>query len=112
MMRKRLLHALLGLLLLLTLAAPGMGALAADEEVRVEVTADPTELSEGGPVQFTFEVSNYSDFELHEIAISLDNATFTIPGMEDCVIPPAARRCSRCSMRCRIRASGWSCCSM
>ena len=88
MMRKRLLHALLGLLLLLTLAAPGMGALAADEEVRVEVTADPTELSEGGPVQFTFEVSNYSDFELHEIAISLDNATFTIPGMEDCVIPP------------------------
>ena len=30
MMRKRLLHALLGLLLLLTLAAPGMGALAAD----------------------------------------------------------------------------------
>lgn len=71
-------------LLSLALAAP---ALAADE-VGVEVTADPAELSEGGPVLLTFEVSNHSDFELHEITIGLDNAIFTIEGMEDCVIPP------------------------
>ena len=71
-------------LLSLVLAAP---ALAADE-VGVEVTADPAELSESGPVLLTFEVSNHSDFELHEITIGLDNAIFTIEGMEDCVIPP------------------------
>ena len=71
-------------LLSLALAAP---ALAADE-VGVVVTADPAELSESGPVLLTFEVSNHSDFELHEITIGLDNAIFTIEGMEDCVIPP------------------------
>ena len=71
-------------LLSLALAAP---ALAADE-VGVVVTADPAELSESGPVLLTFEVSNHSDFELHEITIGRDNAIFTIEGMEDCVIPP------------------------
>ena len=71
-------------LLSLALAAP---ALAADE-VGAVVTADPAELSESGPVLLTFEVSNHSDFELHEITIGLDNAIFTIEGMEDCVIPP------------------------
>lgn len=60
----------------------------AEEEIKVEVIADPVELSEGGPVLLTFEISNYSDFELHEITIGLDNAIFTIEGMEDCVIPP------------------------
>lgn len=74
----------LAVLLPLALARPAL----AEEEVRVEVTAEPAELSESGPVLLTFEVSNYSDFELHEIAIGLDNAIFTIEGMEDCVIPP------------------------
>ena len=71
-------------LLSLALAAPVLAA----DEVGVEVTADPAELSEGGPVLLTFEVSNHSEFELHEITIGLDNAIFTIEGMEDCVIPP------------------------
>lgn len=58
------------------------------EEVKVEVQAAPAELSESGPVLLTFEISNYSDFELHEITIGLDNAIFQVDGMEGCVIPP------------------------
>ena len=87
MKRKLLWPALLSLVLVLAMCAFCPPAFA-DDEVRIEVTADPTELSEGGPVLFTFEISNYSDFELHEITIGLDNAIFTIEGMEGAVIPP------------------------
>ena len=59
-----------------------------EEEVRIEVLADPAELSESGTVLLTFEISNHSDFELHEITIGLDNAIFQVDGMEDCIIPP------------------------
>lgn len=58
------------------------------EEVKVEVQAEPAELSESGMVLLTFEISNYSDFELHEITIGLDNAIFQVDGMEGCIIPP------------------------
>ena len=85
-MKRKGLWLVTALLALLSLA-PAAPALAADE-VGVVVTADPAELSESGPVLLTFEVSNHSDFELHEITIGLDNAIFTIEGMEDCVIPP------------------------
>ena len=59
-----------------------------EEEVRIEVLAEPAELSESGTVLLTFEISNHSDFELHEITIGLDNAIFQVDGMEDCIIPP------------------------
>ena len=53
-----------------------------EEEVRIEVLADPAELSESGTVLLTFEISNHSDFELHEITIGLDNAIFQVDGMD------------------------------
>jgi len=60
----------------------------AEEEVKVRVISEPAELSEAGDVLLTFEVSNYSDFELHEIKIALDDQEFLVEGMENCIIPP------------------------
>ncbi len=40
------------------------------EDVKVSVTADPSELSEAGTVDFTFEISNNSIYELHNVTIA------------------------------------------
>lgn len=59
-----------------------------NEDVQIEVTADPTALSASEPVTLTFTVSNYSEYELRDIAISQGTVSYTVEGMEDNVIPP------------------------
>ncbi|MEG1755090.1 MAG: hypothetical protein RRZ24_03280 [Clostridia bacterium] len=56
------------------------------EEMKVSVTATPTELSDTGTVAFTFVVSNYSDYELGNITISYLGTPHEI--LKNQTIPP------------------------
>lgn len=56
------------------------------EDVKVNVTADPTELSEAGIVNFSFEISNNSPYELHNVTITYLGTVFDI--MEQFSLPP------------------------
>lgn len=58
------------------------------EDVQIELTADPAALSASEPVTLTFTVSNYSEYELHDVAISHGATSYAVEGMEDNVIPP------------------------
>ncbi len=80
-MKKRLLGTII-FLLCMTLFIP----LAHAEEVRVTVTAAPTELSETGTVRFTFSISNFSDYELSDIVILYNGVSYD--DLRETVIPP------------------------
>lgn len=80
-MKKRLLSIVI-FLLTMSLFVP----MAHAEEVRVTVTATPTELSETGTVRFTFNISNFSDYELSDIVILYNSATYD--ELRTTVIPP------------------------
>ncbi|HRX59051.1 MAG TPA: hypothetical protein P5075_09780 [Eubacteriales bacterium] len=58
------------------------------EEVNVDITATPTELTEGGTVEFSFEIANYNaDYPLQDLTITyLDTAYDVMHGAE---IPPS-----------------------
>lgn len=90
-MKKRFLFYLAGALVTVALLVPfAREAVLAEEneDVSVTVTADTAELSESAPVTLTFTVSNYSGYELHNIAIYRGTTSFSVEGMEDYVIPP------------------------
>ena len=80
-MRKRLLGAML-FVLCMVLFTP----LAFAEEVRVSVTATPTELSDSGTVSFVFSISNFSDYELSDIVIVYNGNSYD--ELHATVIPP------------------------
>ena len=69
-MMKSVLKGVLGLaisLLCFVLFVPNAHA----EEVRIDITATPTELPDSGPVLFTFEITNYNaDYPMNDVAIS------------------------------------------
>jgi len=48
------------------------------EDVRISVTADPSELSEAGTVSFSFEISNNSVYELHDVTVTYMGAVYDI----------------------------------
>ncbi len=79
---KRILTAIAGVLLLFFVSS----AARADEDVRITVVADPTELAEAGNVELSFTISNYSDFELHGVTISSGGVAFNVSDKE-LVIP-------------------------
>lgn len=58
------------------------------EEVKVNITATPTELAEGGTVDFTFEIANYNaDYPLQDLTITYLGTVYDIShGAE---IPPS-----------------------
>lgn len=58
------------------------------EDVKINVTADPTELVEAGTVNFTFEISNNSPYELYDVTISYRGTIYNI--MEQFSLPPIA----------------------
>lgn len=80
-MKKRLLGILV-FILCMTLCT----AVALADEIKVDVTATPTELSESGMVTFTFEISNYTGYELSDITITYLEQTYD--ASEGYVIPP------------------------
>ena len=80
-MKKRLLSIII-FALCLTLFAPNAHA----EEVRVTVTASPSELSETGTVRFTFNISNFSDYELSDIVIVYNGVSYD--DLRETVVPP------------------------
>ena len=57
------------------------------EEVRVSVTPTPAELSEAGTVKFTFAISNFSDYELSDIVIVYNGASYE--DLMGLVVPPS-----------------------
>lgn len=57
------------------------------EEVRITVGTDTEALSESAEVLLIFEISNYTEFELHNLTVSQDGVAFPVEGAEDCVIP-------------------------
>lgn len=80
-MKKRLLGAMVLLLCMALLPATAHA-----EEVRVSVTATPTELSDSGTVSFTFSISNFSDYELSDIVIAYGGNSYD--ALRETVIPP------------------------
>lgn len=48
------------------------------EEVKITYTATPTELTESGTVNLTFEISNYSIYNLSDISIVCGTATYDV----------------------------------
>lgn len=56
------------------------------EDVKIKVSADPTELSEAGMVNFSFEISNNSPYELHNVTITYLGTIYDI--MEQFSLPP------------------------
>ena len=80
-MRKRLAGILICILCMLAYAPTALA-----EEVRVTVTASQTELSDSGNVTFTFNISNFSDYELSDIVIVYNGASHT--ELQDTVVPP------------------------
>lgn len=55
------------------------------EDVRITLEADPDELTEAGDVQLTFDIANYSDYELHNITITAKETQY---GQTEQVIVP------------------------
>ncbi len=49
------------------------------EEIKIDVTASPTEMSEGGMAAFNFQVSNYSDYVISDISISYQGVINMVP---------------------------------
>lgn len=58
------------------------------EDVKINVTADPTELTEAGTVNFTFEISNNSPYELHDVTITYRETVYNL--MERFELKPIA----------------------
>ncbi|MCE5188914.1 MAG: hypothetical protein LLF75_07000 [Eubacteriales bacterium] len=84
-MMKSILKAILGIsaaLLCFALYIPRAHA----EEVKIDITATPTELPDSGSVTFTFEITNYNaDYPMKDVAIS-NNGTVCYE-MKDQIIP-------------------------
>ncbi len=80
-MKKRLLGSII-FILCMALFVP----LAHAEEVRVTVTATPTELSDTGTVRFTFSISNFSDYELSDLVIVYNGVSYD--DLRETIIPP------------------------
>jgi len=58
------------------------------EEVKVDITATPTELTEGGTVEFSFEIANYNaDYPLQDLTISYLGTAYDV--MHGAEIPPS-----------------------
>ncbi len=58
------------------------------EEVKVNITATPTELPDAGTVMFTFEIANYNaDYPMTDVEISYNGAA--VYAMQDQQIPPS-----------------------
>jgi uncharacterized repeat protein (TIGR01451 family) len=80
-MKKRILGTIL-CFLTLALFAPAAHA----EEMKVNVTASPSELSDTGTVTFTFEIANYSVYEMSDVVINILGTDHPVP--LDQPIPP------------------------
>lgn len=65
--------------------------LAHAEEMKVSVTVLPTELSDTGDVTFTFEIANYSIYEMSDITINLLGADHMVP-LEQPIPPNGSAR--------------------
>lgn len=61
---------------LILLALSVFAPIALAEEVKVGVTAAPEELADSGTVQFTFTISNYSEYELSDILIHYNGTDY------------------------------------
>ncbi|MEA4913422.1 MAG: hypothetical protein VB061_02515 [Christensenella sp.] len=49
------------------------------EEARINITANPTELVDGGPVTFTFEIANYNaDYPMTDVAITYNGTAYDV----------------------------------
>ncbi len=58
------------------------------DEARIDITANPTELTDSGTVTFTFEIANYNaDYPMTDVTITYDNTTYNV--MADQEIPPS-----------------------
>lgn len=75
-MKRRMRPLLTILVLIAAMATLPPSALA--EEVRITVTADPTELTEAGNVSLSFSISNFSDYQLHDITISSGGVVYDL----------------------------------
>ena len=64
------------ILFVLCLFAFAPAALA--EDIKINVTAVPMELSEAGDVVFSFEISNNSVYELHDLTITYNQAVYDV----------------------------------
>lgn len=82
MKRKRFLIWILAVAIMLLCAPTALA-----EEVRITVTATPAELSEAGSVELNFTISNYSDYELHNVTITSGGMAFVLSDGE-LIIPP------------------------
>ncbi len=57
------------------------------DEARIDITANPTELTDGGLVTFTFEIANYNtDYPMTDVAIAYNGTVYNV--MEGQAIPP------------------------
>lgn len=70
----------------LLLATFGVSRVAFAEEVKITYTATPTELTESGTVNLTFEISNYSIYNLSDISIVCGTAIYDV--FRDYIISP------------------------
>ncbi len=80
-MRKRLVGILICILCMFVCMQ-----IALAEEVRVSVTSSQTELSDSGNVKFTFNISNFSDYELSDIVIVYNGTSHT--ELQQTLVPP------------------------
>ena len=49
------------------------------EEARINITANPTELVDGGSVTFTFEIANYNaDYPMTDVAITYNGTVYDV----------------------------------
>lgn len=58
------------------------------EEARINITANPTELTDAGSVTFTFEIANYNaDYPMTDVAITYNSTVYNI--LHGAQIPPS-----------------------
>ncbi len=58
------------------------------EEARISITANPTELTDGGMVTFTFEIANYNaDYPMTDVAITYQGTVYNVMVGQE--IPPS-----------------------
>ncbi|NLI53061.1 MAG: hypothetical protein GX417_01915 [Clostridiales bacterium] len=58
------------------------------DEARIDITANPTELPEDGPVTFTFEIANYNaDYPMTDVTITYNGTIYNV--MQGQQIPPS-----------------------
>ena len=91
MKQKRMKHRIIAILFGVFALGAGMFAFipsAHADEARIDITANPTELPEGGSVVFSFEIANYNaDYPMTDVAITYLGTVYQI--MSGQQIPPS-----------------------